>query len=214
MTKDKVLSVLRDSIFSGSLKPGEKLHEKDLCERLGVSRTPVREAIRMLEAEGLVESIPNKGSRVAEISISDVINIYELRINLESMATRKAVPHVTKQVLSQLQSIQSKLSDAVNINEWNEVDYLNQQFHSLLFSAGTNDRLITLVEQLSNYGHMMTISAFAIPGRAQQVVQEHNDILQAVVEGDAEKAGSLMQKHLEVARDNLLAHLNEMIQSK
>jgi DNA-binding GntR family transcriptional regulator len=209
MAKDRVVAILREEILSGNLKPGQKLVEKELSEKLGVSRTPLREAIRMLEVEGLVESIPNRGSRVASITIKDIINLYELRINLEGLATRKSVPYLTKEMFKKLHDIQNQIRKAAADQQWKEVDVLNQKFHALLLSVGDNDRLLALIEQLNQIGRLIRISAFKIPGRANRVIEEHEKILTAAEAKNAELAGTLMEKHLEQARDTLLEHMKD-----
>jgi DNA-binding GntR family transcriptional regulator len=207
MTKDKIVAVLREKILDGSFKPGQKLVEKELSDVLGVSRTPLREAIRMLEVEGIVESIPNKGSRVAQMTITDIINIYELRIHLESLAVKKAVPYLTEDIFNNLSSIQDEIRLAVENNDWGMVDLLNRKFHLSFFSPGPNDRLITMVEQLHQIGRIIRISAFSIPGRGLKVLDEHEEILKYAKAGDAEQAGEWMKRHLELAKETLLNHI-------
>lgn len=210
--KDKIASVLREEILNGNLKPGQRLNEKELCEKLGVSRTPLREAIRTLEAEGLVEAIPNKGSRVVSFTIDDVEDIYELRIMLEGKATEKSVERLTEENLRELEEIQAELREAVKNEDWYYVDLLNQNFHRMLFSQGSNEHLIKIVSNLNQFGRLIRVTAFAIPGRSLKVLEEHEEILDAVRQRKAELAKELVSKHLEMAKETLLQHLRNKIE--
>lgn len=207
--KDKIAHILREEILNGNLKPGERLNEKELCEKLGVSRTPLREAIRNLEAEGLLETIPNKGSRVVSFTIDDVEDIYELRIMLESKATEKSVERLTDEHIRELEEIQSELREAVKNEDWYYVDTLNQSFHRMLFSQGSNERLIKIVSNLNQFGRLIRVTAFAIPGRSLKVLEEHEAILEAVKQRNAGLARELVAQHLERAKETLLKHLRK-----
>ena len=210
LAKDRIAAILREEILTRNLKPGQKIMEKELCEKLGVSRTPLREAIRNLEIEGLVESIPNKGSRVKIMTMKDIVNIFELRIELEAMATRKSVPHLTEEELNNLRTLQTELKEATERSAWKEVDLLNKKFHSTLMSQGSNDRLLAIIEQLHQVGSIIRISTFSIPGRSLKGIEEHEAILQAASEKDADVAAALIKRHLENARDTLLKHLENI----
>jgi DNA-binding GntR family transcriptional regulator len=210
LAKDRIAAILRKEIFNRNLKPGQKLVEKELCEMLGVSRTPLREAIRNLEIEGLVESTPNKGSRVKIMTSKDILNIFELRIELEALAAKKSIPHLTDKILNDLRQLQKELKDATDKSDWNEVDILNRRFHSLLMSKGDNDRLLSMIDQLHQVGSIIRISTFSIPGRSLKGIEEHNEILEAVCNKDKELAGSLIKNHLANARDTLLKHLEKI----
>lgn len=207
LAKDRIASILREAILLGKIKPGQKLVEIELCEQLGVSRTPLREAIRNLEVEGLVESIPNKGSRVRTMTIKDIKNIYELRIELEALATKKSVPFLTDNDLDNLSHLQEKIKIASEKRAWGEVDHLNKEFHSTLMSKGGNDQLINIIDQLYKISVIISISTFSIPGRINEVIEEHDKILDACLKKESELTGELMKKHLENARDKILNYV-------
>ncbi|HET7657763.1 MAG TPA: GntR family transcriptional regulator [Bacillales bacterium] len=212
--RERIASILREEILSGNLEPGQRLVETELCEDLGISRTPLREAIRMLEVEGMVESIPNRGSRVVMITIEDIQDIYEIRKCLEGMAAKKSAPRMTAATLEKLKRIQKKLLEVMNKEDWNQADLLNREFHSTLYNAGTNRRLISLVEQFNSIGRFIRMSAFSIPGRAEEVLKEHEAILQALEEGDAAKVGALVEYNLQAGEDVLLKKLKQEKGSK
>jgi DNA-binding GntR family transcriptional regulator len=210
LAKDRIASILREEILAGNLKPGKKLVEKELSEKLGVSRTPLREAIRNLEVEGLVESIPQKGSRVKILTRKDIVDVFELRIHLESLATLKSVPNLSDKALNQLQDKQKSIKEATEKCDWREVDSLNKEFHSLLMSGGDNDRLFAMIDQLHQVGSLIRLSTLSIPGRSQKAIEEHEEILKAAFAKDAELASALIRKHLETARNTLLSHIEKM----
>ncbi|HET7629382.1 MAG TPA: GntR family transcriptional regulator [Bacillales bacterium] len=207
--RERIAAILREEILSGNLAPGQKLVETELCEDLGISRTPLREAIRMLEAEGMVESIPNRGSRVAEITIEDIQDIYEIRKCLEGLAAQKAASKMSPEVLAKLSSIHEKLSSVLRMGNWNEADLLNREFHSTIYRLGSNVRLIALIEQINQIGRFIRISAFSIPGRAEEVIKEHEAILSALKEGNSNKVGTLVEYNLQAGENVLLRRLKQ-----
>ena len=146
--RDVVFNTLRKAILKGDLKPGERLMEIALAEKLGVSRTPIREAIRKLELEGLVVMAPRKGAKVASITERDLNDVLEVRKGMEELAIRLACERITPEQLDELDKVEKKflnLIDSENLTELAEVDV---EFHDIIYAATNNKRLIQLLNNL------------------------------------------------------------------
>ena len=140
--RDVVFNTLRDAILTGKLVPGERLMENQLAEKLGVSRTPVREALRMLELENLVELVPRKGAQVLDMTEKDIVNILEIRSALEGLATSLACKKMTKECLQQLKNMEVDFERAVAENDVERFVDIDEDFHDVIFQATENDKLI------------------------------------------------------------------------
>ena len=153
--REVVFNSLREAIISGELEPGERLMEVQLAEKMGVSRTPVREAIRKLELEGLVIMIPRKGTHVAELSSRDIIDVLEVRANLDGLATALATDRITPEELKSLELASRQLE--INIKKQNIHGIIKKdvEFHDIIYTASRNERLINIIfnlrEQVQRY---------------------------------------------------------------
>ncbi|MBW2146349.1 MAG: GntR family transcriptional regulator [Deltaproteobacteria bacterium] len=196
-----VYRALREAILKGSLEPGLVLNQAELAERFSVSRMPIRDAIKMLAREGLVRIVLHKGATVAHFSIQDIREIYAIRKILEGYAVREAIPHVDGATLSRLEKINRAIA---RFNRKGDVDAMikeNEQFHLLLYAQCRNRKLIELIQRLwSSYPKRIF---WDVPGRADQVVLEHNEIVTAVKDRNADRAQRLVQNHLFLAQEGL-----------
>jgi DNA-binding GntR family transcriptional regulator len=200
----RVFEQLEESILSGRIKPGESLIELKLSEQLGVSRTPVREAIRMLEQKGLVQIIPNKGAVVLGISEKDLEDIYTIRMYIEGLASRLAAANITDEQVREL-------SEIVDLQEFyslkqstSHIKDLDSRFHEMIYEYSNNR---TLQHTLSDLHHMVVRYrqlSFAAEGRAEKAIEEHRQILQALARHDQDAAEKLTVQHISNAKDNLL----------
>ena len=194
--KDTLVEKLREEIVRGDLVPGQYLRLADITMRFDVSAMPVREALRDLEAEGLVTIYPHRGAVVTQLSVDDLIDIYETRALLEEMATRLAVPRLTDAILAELTSIvdemDSHLGDVVSLVR------LNHQFHLTLYAASGRRHLCELTRVL-RYRTQHYLRAFVNElGRMPRAQVEHRAILEACRQGDAERAASLVREHVRI----------------
>ena len=192
--KDALVETLRDDIIRGDLVPGQHLRLEEIAARFDVSTMPVREALRDLEAEGLVTIFPHRSAVVAQLSADDLQDIYDIRATLEEMATRLAVPLVTKATLTELTSLveqmDSHLGDVVALVK------LNHQFHLTLYAASGRKHLCEL-NRILRYRTQHYLHAFIVElGRMPQAQVEHRAILEACKRGDAEQAGTIMHDHV------------------
>jgi DNA-binding GntR family transcriptional regulator len=189
-----VASRLREQITRRDYKPGERLVEGKLAQALGVSRIPVREALRVLAAEGLVEITPRRGATVATLSPGLAREMVEVRATLEGLNARLAARHRDPQVLAGIQQVLSAGSGAAQAGELNQLVALNARFHDLLATAGNNSILGDLMRSLRDRTSL--VFAALDETTARQTWEEHAAILQAVVAGDEDMAALLATRHV------------------
>ena len=202
----KVYRILKSSIIKGNLKPGEKLSESKIAEQLGVSRTPVREAIQKIAAEGFVKMEPNLGIVVHNFSLKDLKEVLQIRRALEGLAASIAAEKINQEEIGQLEKNIEETNICVSKN--NVVTYIkfNAKFHSLILQFSRNERLIKIGSQLVGPEHRFQIRALTIPGRLKYYLEEHQKIVEALKRRDAEQAARLSQKHAENILKNILIY--------
>jgi DNA-binding GntR family transcriptional regulator len=202
-TAELVAQKIRENIISGQLKPGHKLREADICEWLQVSRTPIREAFRVLQSEGFVCHSPNYGVAVATLGVEDVEHLYKIRGALEQISAYDAVPRITGEQLSRLKSINEALGNFDEQNPQKSSD-LDIQFHSEIAHASGNK---ILIECLSGIYRKTTMVLQFIPFQKNRIVQtckEHADIIDAMESGDSELAKRYMEIHFYKSTESLI----------
>lgn len=201
--REIVFETLREAIIQGRLKPGERLMEIQLAEDLGVSRTPVREAIRKLELEGFLVMVPRKGAYVADISVKDITDIFEVRAALEALAAGLAAERVTEDELDQLERALIHLSEA-SANDLETVVKTDTSFHELIYKASRNQRLLQIVKHLQEQIQRFRTASLGRPGRTRIAIEEHRKIVEAISERNVELAQTLAREHIENAEQSLL----------
>jgi DNA-binding GntR family transcriptional regulator len=190
----RVVAELRQAILSGQLKPGERLVEERLAEGLGVSRNPVREAIRALASEGLVEVTARRGASVLKLSEQEARETIEVRALLEGHNARLAARHRDKEIIRRIEKVLSRGTRAVAADRFDQLLELNQEFHRELYAAGRNTVLGELVQKLRERTAMLF--APTDPARQARSWQDHAAILRAVIDGDERAAASLAAEHV------------------
>ena len=203
---DSAYERLREEIRLGHLRPGTRLTETDLAERLSISRTPVREAIRRLEAEGLVDHQPRTGAVVRSLDYPEIMELYEMRTVLEGTAARLAARAASPMELEELASINA---DMVAERDPAALAQLNRQFHRRLLDAARNRFLLRSMASVETTMLIIGPSAMGTPERAAEAVEEHRGVLDALFAHDGEEAEKRMREHMERAQ---LARLRMMRQ--
>lgn len=188
---------LLDEIRRGELLPGARLRENELAERLGISRTPVREAIRQLESDGLVAHLPRQGATVRTLDYPEIMELYEMRAVLEGTAARLAARGASEVEIAELRALNDELAKAGHGREAYE---LNRQFHLTLLDAAKNRFLVKATDALQKTMFILGTSTLIEPERARQAVAEHKAILDALEKRDDTKAENLMRTHIEAAQ--------------
>lgn len=208
--RDIVFEALREAIIEGRLPPGERLMEIQLAEQLGVSRTPVREAIRKLELEGFVVMIPRKGAYVADISIKDISEVFEIRRALEGLAAQLAAQRIKDEQLENLERLLVRIAETIENMDLDRCIELDTRFHEVLYAASGNERLQYMVNHLREQIQRCRAQSLAHPGRMRQALEEHRAIVEAIASRDAELAHSLAEEHIENAENSLMEHIREL----
>lgn len=192
----RVFHTIRENILSGKYATDEELKEKSIGEELGVSRTPVREALRQLELEGLVTIIPNKGAYVVGISQKDIRDIYEIRSRLEGLCARWATEHITKEQLDELEE-NIYLSDFHSSKGNSEqVVELDNRFHEIIYNASESKELRHILVDFHHYVQCVRKITLAVQTRAISSNEEHRKIVEALKVRDADLAERLANAHM------------------
>lgn len=208
--RDVVFNTLRQAILKGELKPGERLMEIQLANKLGVSRTPVREAIRKLELEGLVLMIPRKGAEVAEITRQDMEDVLEVRTALEELAVKDACDHITDAQLSELKKASNEFKKALlegkDLVTCADAD---MHFHDVILSATNNRRLIQMLNNLSEQMYRYRMEYLKDERTHKTLIEEHDAIRRALKKHDKVKAGAAIRVHIDNQKRSILESLTE-----
>jgi DNA-binding GntR family transcriptional regulator len=201
----RVAAYLREAILGGELRPGMRIRQEEVAERLGASRLPVREALRMLEAEGLTEHEPHKGARVPRLSQHEVDVVYQMRERLEPLALVESLPHLGTAEHEQLEEVQSRIEANDDLEKFLDLD---REFHMLTYSGCGIDPLTSMVTRLwnSTQHHRRTYVALGGPNRMWVVNAEHRLILDAVLRRDAVDAERFLAGHIRRTRIELGQH--------
>lgn len=206
--RDVVSEALREAITNGVLKPGERLMEIQLAEQLGVSRTPVREAIRRLELEGFVVMIPRRGTYVSDLSIKDINDVYEVRMALDVLAAGLAAERITDDELEQMERMLVEISEYIKSGDMDKIVELDSDFHDVLYKASRNDRLAGIIANLrEQFTRFRTIS-MSCPGRLINTLEEHRQLVEAIAQRNSELAQKVAREHLENSEQILLQALD------
>lgn len=205
--RDVVFQTLRNAILKGELKPGERLMEIQLAQRLGVSRTPVREAIRKLELEGLAIMIPRRGAIVADITVKDLEDVLEVRASLEELAARKACDYITDEQLRDLKKAAADFKKSVESDRLLDCVEADMAFHEIIYAATGNKRLQQMLTNLREQMYRYRLEYLKDKRMHRLLVEEHDTIRRAIRKKDKEKAGSAMRVHIDNQKDCMVKSL-------
>lgn len=207
--REVVCETLREAIVNGVLKPGERLMEIQLAEELGVSRTPVREAIRKLELEGFVIMIPRRGTYVADLSIKDINEVFEVRTALEVLAAGLAAERITEEELEQMERLLVSIGEYIEKGDLEKIVEVDSTFHDILYQATRNDRLVQIINNLREQLTRFRSISMAYPGRLKNTLEEHSRLVEALAARDHELAERLATEHMENSEQTLLLDFND-----
>lgn len=201
---DIVREGLREAILNGNIAEGRQLRQDELAEQFGTSRIPVREALRQLEAEGLVKIVPNKGAVVRRLSVDDVLEMLDIRIALECHALRLAIPNMAEEDFLLAEEILETYNKEPAPDGWGA---MNRRFHLALYAPCHRPRLMAMIE--ANFGHVdrfVRTQVSRVTGK-DRPQKEHMRILELCREGQTEKAVALLQSHIEQTKRSVQASL-------
>ncbi|MBA1336170.1 MAG: hypothetical protein HPY66_2129 [Firmicutes bacterium] len=201
-----IASFLRNAMINGYYKPGDKLREKDICEELNISRTPLREAYRILQSEGLLTYTSHQGVMVTPVSLEDIDNLWEVRYALEVMAAEKAVDNMTDQDISILNEIQTQLETS-KPNDKINIIRTNSNVHMHIVKAANNDRLEKIIRDIWIQIQVFQSISFVKEGRFEESCIEHREIISAIKSRNKQLVGKHMRNHLTKGKEALLSGL-------
>ncbi len=205
--RDVVFNTLRQGILKGELEPGERLMEVQLANRLGVSRTPIREAIRKLELEGLVVMIPRKGAEVAKISEKNLRDVLELRCALEELTIELACERMNTEMLENLKNTFIKFKNGIHNADLTVIAELDEQFHDVIYEATQNQKLIQMINNLREQMYRYRLEYIKDENQRSGIVKEHKLILDALQQKDVETAKRAIRDHIIHQRNTILENL-------
>lgn len=201
--RDVVFNTLRNAILTGELEPGERLMEIKLADKLGVSRTPIREAIRKLELEGLVVNTPRKGAEVANISSEDLRDVLEVRRSLEILATNLACDKITETELMELHDNIESFKESIASNAATEVALTDVGFHDIIYRATGNARLIQILGNLREQMYRYRLEYIKDHDSWTRLLTEHTAIYEAIKLRDKEAAATAILSHIDNQEINI-----------
>jgi len=207
---DQVIEQIRQSIFNFEYKPGDKIDLKELSEKWGVSRTPLREAIRKLEAEGLITYKAQKGFMIRSIQPEEVKKLFVVRKNLESLAGSLACDYVTDGEIKEIEKIHNKIitlpdkSDFSKIEDLRVLHQLNKDFHFKIYKASKNKFLIQVISYMWNISAVYIASTLSTPGRINKIIKEHGKILLSLKKKDKAGVQKAIKKHLDSSEKDIM----------
>lgn len=199
---------LKQLIYTGEIQPGERLNEAALALRMGVSRGPIREAIRILAGSGIVTAVVNKGVFVKKISVREMLDVYELRALVFGFAAQRAVQHITEEHRRRLEALLVGMDDACEQENGTRYYELNLEFHAMIMALGKNERSRQLYNDLVNELHLFRRGYFNSPGNMRKSNAEHRQIYDAIISGAENKAKSSAERHVLSGHQRLLKELD------
>ncbi len=201
--RDIVFETLKDAILKGKLEPKERLMEIQLAEQLGVSRTPVREAIRKLELEGLVIMEPRKGAYVSDISYEDIIDTLEVREALETYSVRLAIQKNAAEKVYELELLNDEFKRAFIEKDIQKMVFLDTTIHNNLLALSGNKKLISFMDALNEIMQRFRLIYFNESYNPERIIAEHFEVFQAIKKNDTEGAVEAMERHLCSLKDDI-----------
>ncbi len=193
---EEIANNLREMIMSGELREGDKIKENELCEMMGISKTPLREALRVLSAEGLIRLIPNRGSFVTTPTFEEIKEMFDVMVVLEGVCARTAAEKMSDRDFAKLEALHRKLEDNFRLKDQKEYIKQNNLYHAFVQELAGNNTLNQIVNGLRKKILLYRFQSLNLPGRFEHSIAEHRRLLAAFKARDAEKAELLMKSHL------------------
>ena len=195
--RDVVFHTLREAILKGELKPGERLMELQLASKLGVSRTPIREAIRMLEQEGLAVTIPRKGAEVAKMTEKDMEDVLQVREALDELAATIACEQMTTEQLDALRNTMREFEEFTKTSNGKKIAEADVEFHDIIYQATGNPKLVNMLNNLREQMYRYRIEYLKDEKNYPMLIQEHSEIVEGLMAKDKAKVSAAMHRHVE-----------------
>ena len=208
--RDVVFNTLRQAILRGELKPGERRMEIQLANKLGVSRTPIREALRKLELEGLVNMVPRKGAEVADITEKSLRDVLEVRKALEELSVQLACEKITEEEIEELKRVAERFKDTLDDQDVTKIAEADVAFHDVIYTATDNQKLILLLNNLREQMYRYRVEYLKKEEAYPQLIAEHEELIDNISKRNKEEATRIMCEHI----DNQVATVINVIHTK
>lgn len=205
--RDVVFRTLRQAILTGEMKPGERLLEIQLANKLGVSRTPIREAIRMLELEGLVIMVPRRGAQVAQITEKSMSDVLEVRCALDELAVELACKRITEEEKKELSAACEAFEKAAQTGEVHVIAEADVNFHDIIFKAAGNPRLTQMINNLAEQMYRYRFEYIKDESQHTMLVEEHRRICESITAGNMEASKAAIKEHIENQEKSILRQI-------
>ena len=193
----QIADILRDMIMTGKLKEGDKVNEGKLCETMGISKTPMREALRVLSVEGLIRLVPNRGAFVTKPEFEEIAEMFDVMSLLEGFCAHRACEKMTSRKFAHLEKLHAKLEENFERHDQEEYIRVNHQYHSLVQEIAGNRTLNQIVDGLRKKILLYRFQSLNLPDRFASSIREHRDLLEAFRQRDDSRAEALMRQHLQ-----------------
>ncbi|MGG3466940.1 GntR family transcriptional regulator [Neobacillus pocheonensis] len=207
--RERVYIHIKDLILEGEFKTGDRLVERELAERLNISRTPIREALFRLESQGFVKTVPRKGVIVADISEKEIIEVFTILSSLEVLAAKLAVQKLDDETSNKISDYIKKAENSLGNENDSTFSQLHSEFNHLLYSAAKNNKLYEILSGLSDYISAFAKTGFKNPGRAAKSMEEHLKIMEAIGNQEIEMAEYLTKIHIENSKKAYIEAVNQ-----
>jgi len=192
----QIADMLRDMIMTGKLKEGDKVNEGKLCETMGISKTPMREALRVLSVEGLIRLVPNRGAFVTKPEFEEIAEMFDVMSLLEGFCACRACERMTPRNFAHLEKLHAKLEESFERHDQEEYIRINNQYHSFVQEIAGNRTLNQIVDGLRKKILLYRFQSLNLPDRFASSIREHRDLLEAFRQRDDSRADALMREHL------------------
>lgn len=208
---DRIAEALRDAIIAGTLEPGSRVNESEIAARYRISRSPVREALRLLQQEGLVAMEPRRGAFVKRLTPQEVVDVYDVKSVLEGRATGLATRRMTESEIDSLAACVARMEREVAAGDMTAYVDSTRQFHEIIVRGAGNATLASIYQGLERKIHWLRTLSLSRPGRVEVSLADHRAILDAMRQRDARRAEALAHAHIEQAGQDLLPRLERMV---
>ena len=207
--RDVVFNTLREAILKGELKPGERLMELQLAAKLGVSRTPIREAIRMLEQEGLAVTIPRKGAEVARMTEKDMEDVLQIRDALDELAASIACEQISEEELAELRHTMHEFEESTKTGDVKRIAEADVRFHDIIYHATRNVKLENMLNNLREQMYRYRLEYLKDTHSHEKLDGEHQAIFENIRNGDKEAVCTMVGQHIDNQKEAILAAIRE-----
>lgn len=207
--RELVFTTLRQAILKGEIQPGERLMEIQLAEKMGVSRTPIREAIRKLANEGLVTMIPRKGAVVAGISEKMLMDVLQVRMTLEKMAYECAFRCINDEQIEELKEAEKEFEEAVKSNDLVKIAEVDEKFHFIIYNAAQNDKLKEILANLRENMYRYRMEYAKNKESRDQLIKEHNRMIETLIKRDSIEGLKIVEEHIRNQEKVILEKIEE-----